>query len=131
MIIGNHLQTLKYYISRFFVIIVAIQVLNVSVYPELLQWYRTDNPSNLANEMDSIVEYVTEIVFGHTNAFPEYAHKHHKDLQVHKQVVNLYSEELANNNPELQFIQPSLEGTAPDQYSYQYYSELNPPPPKA
>ena len=87
----------------------AIQVLNVSVYPELLQWYRTDNPSNLVNEMDSIVEYVTEIVFGHKDAFPEYAHKHHKDLQV----------------------QLSLLITEPDQYYYQYYSEVNPPPPKA
>lgn len=81
--------------------------------------------------MDSIVEYVTEVVFGHKNAFPEYAHKHHKDLQVHKQAISLYSEEIANANPAVPFIHRSMEWGAPDQYSYQYYKEINPPPPKA
>ena len=125
------MQTLKHYITRFLIILVAIQVLNVSVYPELLQWYRTESASNLTNEMDSLVEYVTEVVCGQKNAFPEYAHKHHKDLQVHKQAISLYSEELADTNPAVPFIDGSIEWGSTDQYSYQYYKEINPPPPKA
>ena len=125
------MNTLKYHIARFLLIIVAIQVLNVSVYPDILQLARSENPSSLPNEMDSLVEYVTEIVLGHKNAFPEYAHKHHKDLQVHKQAISLYSEEISDNGTEVSFIQRSIEWLTPDQYSYQFYKEINPPPPKA
>ena len=125
------MNTLTYHIARLLLVIVATQVLNVSVYPDMLQWTRTDNSAKLSNEMDSVVEYVTEIVLGHENAFPEYAHKHHKDLQVHKQAINLYSEEMRENGPGVPFIQCSIEWHTPNQYSYQYYKEINPPPPKA
>jgi len=131
VIIDIHLQTLKHYIVRFLVFVMAFQVLNLSVYPELLQWYRSESATNLNNDMDSLVEYVTEIVFGQKDAFPEYAHKHHKELQIHKQAISLYSEEMAANNAGEPFIRRPMEGAAPDQYSYQYYSEINPPPPKA
>jgi hypothetical protein len=125
------LSTLKYHIARFLLVIAAIQVLNMSVYPDQLQWQRSENLSSLPNEMDSFVEYVTEVVLGHENAFPEYAHKHHKDLQVHKQAISLYSEEVCNKDSEVPFILRSIEWLATDQYSYQYYNEINPPPPKA
>ena len=125
------LNTIMYHIARFLLVIVAIQVLNVSVYPDILQWTRTETASNLPNEMDSFVEYVTEILLGHKNAFPEYAHKHHKDLQTHKQAISLYSEEVCDKNAEVPFIQRSIEWLTADQYSYQYYKEINPPPPKA
>jgi hypothetical protein len=125
------LNALKYHIARFLLVVVAIQVLNVSVYPDVLQWTRSENASNLPNEMDSLVEYVTEIVLGHENAFPEYAHKHHKDLQVHKQAISLYSEEIGDNGTGIPLTQSSIEWLTPDQYSYQYYNEINPPPPKA
>jgi hypothetical protein len=130
-VIRNHLLNLRYHIARFLTIIVAIQVINVSVYPDLLQWERADHPVTLNNEMDSIVEYVTEIILGHKDAFPEYAHKHHKDLQQHKHAISLYSEEIADNNEPAPFGNDSMKRCSGDQYAYQFYIEINPPPPKA
>jgi hypothetical protein len=109
---------------------VAIQILNVSVYPVICQSSLEEHPMIPLNEMDSIVEYVSEIVLGHKDTFPEYSHKHHKDLQVHKHgSISLYSEEFCNYIPAI-FKPNSQECLSPDKYSYQYYKEINPPPPK-
>ena len=130
MYFSSLVHSIRYHIARFLTIIVAIQVLNVSIYPEVLQSFREENPSALPNEMDTVVEYVTEIVLGYQNVFPEYPHKHQKEMQLHKHgSISLFSEEFADNIlPPSRLV--SRKHLLQDKYSYQFYKEINPPPPK-
>ena len=124
------MHSLRYHIARILTILLAIQILNVSIYPEVLQSFREENSSAPVNEMDSIVEYVTEIVLGYQNVFPEFPHKHQKEMQLHKHgSISLYTEEVANQ-PLPAFKFSAQKNFPQDAYAYQFYKEINPPPPK-
>jgi hypothetical protein len=125
----------KLHIARFFAFVVALQILNMSIYTQDFQpLVQHSHTIGDINEINSFVEYVAEVVLDYKDALPEYQHyyNNHKELQLHKHIsVKLISleqestEKLVLDNTRR--YRPSLK----ESYDYLYYKEINPPPPKA
>jgi hypothetical protein len=119
-------------ISKFILSIVAMQILNLSIYAQFDPVQSGNTMGNL-NSIDSVTEYVAEIMLHHTNAFPEFekngAHKdqhQHKNYSIHlfndfKKPATGYNDALNKNN----------NGAVIKDYRYLFFKEINPPPPKA
>jgi hypothetical protein len=83
------------------------------------------------NIINSVVEYVSEVVLDKANALPENNNKGNKDLQVHKhftvKMIELQKPFIAiykaRPNSEIHFPRTA-------NYYYQFCKEINPPPPK-
>ncbi len=69
--------------NRFILLVVALQLLNLSIYAQDFKPIYSQTGSDETNITETIVEYVVEVVLGHTNAIPEQK-DHHKDLHMHK-----------------------------------------------
>lgn len=126
---------LKLHIARFVAFVVALQILNMSIYTQdfqpLVQHHQTIGD---INEINSFVEYVAEVVLDYKNALPEYQHHYtsHKELQLHKHIsvklINLDHDPIDRLVlDDHRHFRPSLK----ESYDFLYYKEINPPPPKA
>jgi len=82
------------------------------------------------NISETVVEYVVEVVLGHTNAIPEQS-QHHKDLHFHKHIAFKAIRFTAFDLPELQAQCAAKAEGLIENYEYLYLNEINPPPPKA
>ena len=125
------MKTLRYHTTRFITLLVAIQLLNLSVYAQDFMPVNGETGSVETNITETLAEYVVEVVLGHKNAIPEQS-RHHKDLHFHKHIFfkaisisSAYSlsEPLQHNLVTTVTLQES--------YNYLYLQEINPPPPKA
>lgn len=121
---------LKYIATRAVVLLLAIQILNLSVNSIDFKPFETSNITEF-NDINTILEFVSEIVLGKVNSFPEFANKTHKQSQLQKHI----SFKLINDhfNVETEFCLTSdveLDPLINDQYLYEYFQEINPPPPK-
>ncbi|MBY0479807.1 MAG: hypothetical protein K2Q21_00525 [Chitinophagaceae bacterium] len=118
-------------VSRSFILLLALQILNLSVNSIDFKPFETTNLTEF-NDINTITEYVSEIVLGHTNAFPEFAKKTQKQSQLQKHLTI----KMLNKDA---FFEPIAFATAPLQfcaaiketYLFDFYHEINPPPPKA
>lgn len=118
-------------IAKFFTLIVALQILNLSI--DVQNHNLTLKTTDIAqfNEMNSVVEFIGEKMLNHDNAFPENPKGSHKDVQFnkHTDIKISYSPAritLSNvNNDCTPFQFPVSE-----QYKFLYFREINPPPPK-
>ena len=73
-------------------LVVALQILNVSIYAQDIDMLSQKMLSRTSNEINSIAEYIGEVILKHANAFPEYPNDGHKDLQFSKHIdLNLFS----------------------------------------
>ncbi len=119
------------HITRFiFLWIMSLQVLNLSVDSIDFTPIASANFSEF-NDLNTISEYLTEVVLGHSNTFPESSHKEQKQAQLQKHLnVKLY--ETSTVYTETIALPASLEFEFPlDEHShYQFCKEINPPPPK-
>lgn len=114
-----------------FLWLLAFLLLNLSVDSIDFKPMFTANLSEF-NDLNSITEYISEVVLGHSNAFPESAKKtntksqsiKHVDLKIHE-----YQGEL--QTPDNRYISLLCYGFhLDDTYSYLFSKEINPPPPK-
>src|SRR4051794_35524992 len=64
------LTSLRKYVSNFIIAVVALQVLNLGLYAQDFETAPTEN-GNQSNIINSITEYVAEVVMEKKNAFPE------------------------------------------------------------
>ena len=64
------LTSLRKYISNFIIAVVALQVLNLGLYAQDFETTPTENGIQ-ANIINSVTEYVAEVVMQKKNAFPE------------------------------------------------------------
>lgn len=126
------MKKLRINTARFFAFIVAIQILNLSIDAQAFTFLQTKQTVGYSNEINSFVEYFAEIVFEHRDAMPEYQKSSHDNLQLHKNFIikQITVEERKNfqypfieNKPMLSQLQTG--------YTYLYYKEIIPPPPKA
>lgn len=127
------MQQCKYHISRFILTIVALQILNMSVYANDVSpyYFKVNNNISANNEVDCFAEYVGEIMLGYTNSFPEHKNHNTKDAMFMKHIsfkliqhnfslpVLLNAETVSEKKTD--YIQT---------YQYLFYQEINPPPPK-
>ncbi|WP_147313898.1 hypothetical protein [Deminuibacter soli] len=128
------MSNLKLHTARFFAFVVAIQILNLSIYTQDFRPLAQHNHTvGDFNEINSIVEYVAEVVLDNKNALPEYqrTNNNHKDLQLHKhlaiKIIDL-KQYIPFRVPEIQ--QHNFTSQFKQDYAYQYFKEINPPPPK-
>jgi len=115
-------------ISQYFLFIIAVQILNISI----------DNPSvqlpssgGEFNYIDSYVEYVAEVVLKYENAIPESKSRQQKDMQIHKhiQVICQALKLPLTTAPEMVLLK-NLYPYYLQGYAYRYFQKINPPPPK-
>lgn len=118
-------------VSRTILLLLAIQILNLSVNSIDFKPLATSDFTEF-NDINTIAEYVSEIVLGHVNAFPEFEKKTQKQSQLQKHITVKIINEATKN--EAKYLLPT---TIPystllkDSYLYEYFNEINPPPPKA
>ena len=128
---------IKKYTTHFIVLLLALQILNVSVQS------RPANDTNdsymlshthLVNPIDHALEYIVERILHKKNAFPEdgKAHRQEPIHLVKTTAFNLYFS--CYHTPLLATTSHPLMLTHKDAYAegynYLFASEINPPPPK-
>lgn len=125
------MQDLRKHITRVIVFLLALQVLNLSVYaPGFKQLYSTNNTEATTNITETTVEYVVEVIMGIKNAIPEQL-QHHKDLHFHKQIsFKTECTPFFYHLPDLQVKSGKAAISLQDAYDYLFLQEINPPPPK-
>ncbi|MDE3253277.1 MAG: hypothetical protein KGO92_10755 [Bacteroidota bacterium] len=117
----------KLHIIRFITLVVALQLLNLSIYAQDFRPLNTSTVSE-TNITETIVEYVVEVVLGHKNAIPESSQHHTFHKKVAFKAISLFNKigitdlsikHRIRNTPLL------------NNYDFLYLQEINPPPPKA
>ena len=118
----------KLKLINFLVLIIALQVLNMSIdSPNASKdsYYRT--PDNF-NYIDTYVEYISEVICKHENAIPESAKRHQKQWQ-HK-LQYLICDHPRNTNKDMisYLVMQNIFLNHHDKYAYQFIKEITPPP---
>ncbi|MEI6085970.1 MAG: hypothetical protein WCR66_00175 [Bacteroidota bacterium] len=126
------MKVLSKNITHFIIIIVALQLLNLSIYAQDFTPLYSNQATTETNISETVVEYIVEVIMGHTNAFPEQS-QHHKDLHFHKhidyKVINSF---IKSNSTKAALICSKNNYQLMDYSSVPigYVADINPPPPK-
>jgi hypothetical protein len=118
------------HIIRFITLVVALQLLNLSIYAQDFTPLYAEDGTCGVNISETVVEYVVEVVLGHKDAIPEQS-QHHKDLHFHKHVSFNALSFGAYRLPETSAQSAAKPESLEESYSCLYCCEINPPPPKA
>lgn len=122
------------YITKFMLLILALQVLNLSVYGRDCVDVSKNNAIGEYNQMDSLAEYVTEILLDYKNVFPENGGHNRRSSMPHQ--LKHVTIKMVSIKKRL-FEQPcpiattAATTTFTEDYKYLFSSEITPPPPKA
>lgn len=117
--------------QRTLLLLMALQILNLSTNAIDFQPFHTTNLYEF-NDLNTIIEYVTEIVLDHKNAFPESEQQttsSKAQFEKHSNIKLFIPDGFA-------FLQkeedPLIDHTASiiNPYRYLFFKEINPPPPK-
>ncbi len=118
------------HIIRVITLIVALQLMNLSIYAQDFHSLIEGNFNSPTNISETIVEYVIETVLGHKDAIPE-QNQHHKDLHFHK---HLSFKSVSFNKLVLlttsQINIANLPIPLQESFDDLYQQEINPQPPK-
>lgn len=124
------MQKFNKHIILVITLIVALQLLNLSIYAQDFTPIYNNQGNTETNISETIVEFVIEVVLGHTGAIPEQS-QHHKDLHFHKHIS---FKAISIQTPIfLSATQINISKLPiPIQESFQdlYQQEINPQPPK-
>ena len=128
------MERLKKYTTRFIVLILALQILNMSISCRITNESFFSQIDNSVNIADHALEYIIEDIMGFKNAFPEIKEnkqQHHISNTQKVQELKLFSFQQKIENS-------SYTKISIDKYSLlvihpynEYAWEINPPPPKA
>ncbi len=122
----------KNLISNLVVFIMAVQILNLSIYAQDYNPIKTTKTLYEVNEINSIAEYVGEIILNHHNQFPEYPNDGHKDFQFLKHfTLTAFSVPVLKIRNCHYTVNSSYAVPVNEHYYFLFYKEINPPPPKA
>lgn len=115
-------------------LILALQILNLSVYGSQFEQFINGTHGKKVmelNQIDSFMEYVVEIVLKHDNAFPEQKGNHTKNdsktLKAPFQLFHIQEQEVATMPAPKALEHHSYFKI---NYNYLFYKEINPPPPR-
>ena len=119
------------HIARVITLLVALQLLNLSIYAQDFKPIYNEAGSDETNITETVVEYVVEIILGHTNAIPE-QRQNHKDIHFHKHVS---FKAISFTRPDIlsasQLNMAKLPILLHESFEDRYSQEINPQPPKA
>jgi hypothetical protein len=117
-------------IIRVITLIVAMQLLNLSIYAQDFTPIYNNQGNTETNISETLVEFVIEVVLGHTGAIPEQS-QHHKDLHFHKHVsYKAVSFEKSVMLSDSQINIAKLPIHLQESFEDLYQQEINPQPPK-
>lgn len=130
------LKTVKTYLLRFVLLIVAIQMLNLSVYARDFVPPAQSNAIGETNQIDSLIEYIAEVVLDYKNAFPENGTHNHQTRTSHQLKHGNISINLligVRKNAEIKRYCAITDIHIPSKEDYKslFEREIVPPPPKA
>jgi hypothetical protein len=114
---------------NFIVLVIAFQVLNMSIdSPNAIQDNYYNVPDNF-NNIDTYVEYISEVICKNENAIPETEKRHQKQWQQHKlQYVICDNMRNTNKNMITYLVMQNIYLNHQDIYAYQFIKEISPPP---
>ncbi len=119
------------HIARCITLLVALQLLNLSIYAQDFKPIYNEAGSDETNITETVVEYIVEVVLGHTNAIPEQG-QHHKDLHFHKHIsfkaINFTRPDMLSAS---QLNMAKLPVLLHESFEDCYFQEINPQPPNA
>ena len=121
----------KIALAKSVTLIVALQILNISIYAQDINMQQQKGFITYINDINSIAEYVGEVILKHPDAFPEYPKDGHKELQFSKHFdltpssIQKLKVQTNNTNAFSKYVFPHKED-----YSFLFFREINPPPPK-
>lgn len=120
----------KIYIEKFIVLILALQILNLSIDQQSFHPEQPRFTLCYINEMNSVVELITEKLITKRDTFPEDKNQNTSSPQVHKssQISIFFPSEKINTVPKL-FISSTYGVYLPLKYN-SVYSSIQSPPPK-
>lgn len=126
------MKKLKLHISRFVILIVAIQLINLSIQAHPANEVMLSHSYEDNNRIDDAVEYVLEVLMAKKDAIPEDQNPK-QDHSFHTKTIDFKLLILQNTAIEPTFTMLELNKPFPNYkvYSYQFSTEINPPPPKA
>ncbi len=123
---------LKQLLIHFLLIIMACQILNLSIANVDFLPIQSANSLGDFNNINSAVEYITEIVLGHKDAFPEFEAKggsQHKSSLSLKH-IKLFQPVVVAISPLTYATILSFEYPLDEKYSFLFSKDITPPPPK-
>jgi len=126
---------LRTYFIKLLLLVIAIQVLNLSVYGRDCDNDCLETATiGEVNEMDSITEYVAEVLLDQKNMFPESGHHNRRSGMPHQAkhiVIKMVSIKRRQFEQPFYFTSAKAKTTAQVHYEYLFAREITPPPPKA
>lgn len=130
------MKSIRTYCTRFVLFVLALQILNLSVYgSEYTQQFvdASGHTTSAKNQIDCLAEYVAEVVLDHRNAMPEHKGNHTKNNQkTLKTQIQLFSQNTPGPSVFKEYYPVVVKYSYyNNQYDYLFYKEINPPPPKA
>lgn len=124
------MQKFNKHIIRVITLIVALQLLNLSIYAQDFTPIYNNQGNTETNISETVVEFVIEVVLGHTGAIPE-QQQHHKDLHFHKHVsYKAIGFEKTVLLSDIQINIAKLPIPLQESFEDRYQQEINPQPPK-
>lgn len=125
------MNSLRLHIARFISLLVALQILNLGLFAQDFQPLVVSSISPETNIINSVDEYVTEVVLHHKDAVPENNKHPHKAIQAHKhtafKLISFPKPQCITANQLGYNYKPT---SITLDYNYQYCKDINPPPPK-
>jgi hypothetical protein len=126
---------IRLHIARLLLFVVAMQILNLSIYMQDFEPLKTHKHTiGEINEINSIVEYVAEVVLEHKGALPEYKQQNsdHTALQLHKHApVKMITFDDLQPQREFYVTKQTYLHPLSEADEFLFFREINPPPPKA
>ena len=121
--------------KRLLLLFLALQILNLSF--DSIEFQPIDNSNALAsfNDLNTAMEFVSEVVLQHTNAFPEYDNagktsQKNSPLQKQGSVKLYFFNSSLRVSPHSQLALANFILTN-EKYTSSFFAEINPPPPKS
>ncbi len=122
------------FISKCILFIVAIQIINLSVYGNDMDYYPLHHHYEDigTNSIDSAIEYVTEILLNYENAFPEYGKHQNSSSHTYQIKHSLFKQIDTFADIEIPKIISSVTyiSSLNEDYKHLFFKEITPPPPK-
>ena len=130
------MKKIRTYATRLVLLIIAVQVLNLSVYGgDFYSGSYAAAQKNIGefNHIDSLIEYVSEIILDHKNAFPENGDHSRRSSSSHqmKHISIKMIEFKKTADTPLYTASVDMPQLFNEEYKNLIPSEINPPPPKA
>ena len=119
------LQTL---LTKALIAFMALQIINMGIDAVEFQ----PNELNIIGEFNyfnSMTEYISEIVFQHKDAFPEFQKKTTKDSQVIKHIdIKIFQAPVVMIDIQTAHTEHNFLFPLDESYSFRFSKEINPPP---